>query len=234
MRLMKSFTGVAAATALALSTLTLTAAPASAATSVPTVTTLKITKRVAEHGGLLSAYLEAETHNASEANGSTTTWAGTGHLQRQLPGSSTWTTISSDDTPSYLYFPDVKYTTNAAYRVFYDGADYDDYPEDVTYEDSYSPVVTVKVYRSLSMTDVSTTRAVKGKFKATPKFGGKKFIFEVKTPSGWKRYKTAKANAQGVAVESFAGNARGIKYRVLAPGDRLYSGVKATFTATRY
>ena len=227
--------GLITAAALSVGGTVLLAPTASATISVPTVTTLKITKKTGEYGSLLSAYLSAETHNKSEVNGSTTTWQGTGYLQMRPAGASTWKTIGKDEgSPSYHYFPDAKFVGNADYRVYYKGVAYADYPEDVVYQDSYSPVVHVKTTRHLALKDVTKRSPARGQFTATPKFGGHLFKFQAKVGKKWKAYKTVRANKRGTAVVAFPGKAGKAYYRVTVAGDRQFTASTYQFSVYRY
>lgn len=232
----KKLLGTATATALLASGFTLTTMPAAeAAIAAPTVSKLSAEKRIGEYGANLGLYLNSTTTTAAPVNGSDRVWAGTAHLQMKPKGSSTWKTIASDASPGYQYFDNVKFTGNATYRVYYQGTFYDDYPEDVTYGDSYSNEVVIKTTRTLTVKNISKGGTLRGQFKATPKFGGKKFVFHKKVGKKWKKYKTVKANTKGVAKVTFAAK-RGKKtfYRVTVPGNSQFTKNVQKFTAYRY
>lgn len=236
MKLSRTFAGAVTAAAVAVSGLAFTAPAAHAAqVTAPTTTTLTAEKKVGAYGDTLGIYLDSETMTTAPVNGSNDVWAGTAHLQRKAKGSSTWTTISSDTSPGYQYFPDIKFTGNAYYRVYYQGAFYDSYPDDVTYQDSVSNEVFIKTTRNFTMKDVSKRGKVIGQFKASPKFGGKKFVFHKKVGKSWKAYKKVKANSKGMAKVVFEAK-RGKKtwYRVTVPGDKQFTGTQSKFSAYKY
>lgn len=211
------------------------AAPAQAAVvEGPTTTTLTVEKLKGEYGDSLSAYINSETATSQPVNGGNDVYAGVAYLQKKPAGSSEWATVATDDTPGYQYWSDLTFDGNATYRVYYEGAFYDSYPDDVTYGSSYSNEVYVETTRDLDIRDISKNGVLKGKFKATPDFGGKKFVFHKKVGKKWKLYKKVRANEKGVAKVRFPGGRKKTVFRVTVPSDQQFVKVQAKFSTQRY
>ncbi|WP_148615748.1 hypothetical protein [Nocardioides rubriscoriae] len=230
--------GIAAATALSLAPLTavaVTAAPAHAAATVNTTVTLAsdITK-IGFYGDYFS--ITAEVDATNDPDGYTTPFVGSAYLQRQAPGSSTWTTVGTDTDPSFSYFPDYDtFRGNALFRVYYTGGTYHAGESDErTYPASVSDTVRIRTARNIDGTDVSKGRTVRVRTVVKPKFGGKKVLVQKKRSGGFRTIKKVRTNRQGVAVVSVSGSRRGIRYRLVAPGDRNFVASTLTFTARVY
>ena len=225
--------GVIAAVALSLAPVAVvatSAAPARAAETVETTTSITATSTRGFAGGYLSASGAVATPDGSSP------YAGTAYLQSLAPGATTWKNVGSDDSPGYAYFPDYDtFKTNTKLRIYYTGGTYaPGTSSERTYTPSTSRVLTIKVARNVDFDNVSGKRQPTADVKVSPKFGKKKIIVQKKQGKGYKTYRKFKTNKKGKVRISVPGSSKGIKYRLIAPGDTLFVATKLKFTASRY
>lgn len=221
--------GAIAAVALSLAPVAVvtTASPASAAADVSTSSTFgSAPAKRALFGDPFFA-----SGNVEAADGSIVD-VGVKQLQRRAKGSDSWKTVATDDLADDDFggFDEYdKHQGNATFRVAYTGG----VDGETTYLPSVSTVITVKVFRNFTGKDVSKrVPAVKVKF--SPKFGNKQILVQKKQGKKWKTFKKVKTNKKGQALVSGPGSSKGIKYRLVAPGNKQFTTTKAFFTAYRY
>jgi hypothetical protein len=203
----------------------LIAEPAHAADNRTTATTLSLSETTVPYGRLL-LFDGAVTDSAN-----TGPLAGSASLQISTPANPTWTTISTDDSPGYLYFPDITAQSNASYKVVYTGGSYagdKDYGHN--YAPSESPVVTIHVPRSLEVKTAKSNR-LKVIGKVTPDYAKKKVVIKQLVGKGKhpkaKKFKTVKTNGKGVFTFK-APNKRGWRCVIIVKGDAMFDGVTST------
>ena len=135
--------GAVTAGLLGITPVALAAAPAQATENLTTTTTLAANYKVVGYRKGISF-----SGAVQSSNGSTVLY-GVASLQVATASNSTWTTIATDDSPSYLYFGEIQGRQNAQYRVVFSG-----YAAQSAYQDNYaaseSAPVTVKVAVSAS------------------------------------------------------------------------------------
>ncbi len=229
--------GLVAAITLSLAPVAVVAtatAPAHAAVTVNTATSFQAdVRKRGEFGAAFIVSGLVETIDDPDGYGPL---AGVAQLQRMAPGSKSWKTVASDDTPGYAYFPDYdRYTGNAKFRIYYTGGTYGPGTSgERTYPPSVSEVINVKVIRKFDAKDVSKEQPTIS-VKVTPKFGGKKLLLQKKKgKKGYRTFRKIKTSKKGKARVSAPGSRKGIAYRVVAPGDKNFIATRIIFTAYRY
>jgi hypothetical protein len=103
-------------------------------------------------------------------------------LERQKAGSTSWTTVASDDSAGSFYFYPVKAVSNATYRLVYQG------------DSSFNATQVswkVRVQRQIPV-DVNRRLVMKGKVKPTWK--RKPVMIQVKKGKRWVKYAQVKTN----------------------------------------
>ncbi len=213
MRMKRLFAGVLSAALLGMIPVAISAAPAQAATYTTRVTAeMSYTKIVA--GRDISITGKTEFSNGS-------VWGqvpfGTGRvdLQRQFKGSSTWTTIDTDEYGDSFYFYPVKATQNATYRVVYVGGTKDGH----TYTEA-SASKALKVTRDLG--DKIANLKLQGKVK--PDYKKKKVTIQVKAKKNgkWKKYATVKTNKKGKWARKLPAKSKCTYWRAFTKGDKKF------------
>ena len=96
-----------------------------------------------------------------------------------------------------------------------------------------SPAAQAKARRTISVKDLDGPKA-RLRFTVKPQYGNKPLLIETRKAGKFKRTGQMRTNRAGVAVKTFAGSRRGIRYRVIAPGGRDYSTSVVSFTITRF
>lgn len=215
MRMKRFITGAVAAGLLGLTPLALAAAPAQADTIITRVSPDGLATKI-QAGQKFSVVGKVEYSTNGGAS-----WAqvpfGSGSvvLQRQLKGSSTWSTVSTDQYGDSFYIYPVTATKNANYRLVYSGG---------TANGQNFPAASASGYQAvLRKIDVKTRYgSLVVSAKVTPDFKRKKVVVQVKR-GGWKTWRKVKTDKKGKMKVKLVGNRKGIKYRFLVKGDKSYS-----------
>jgi hypothetical protein len=196
-------------------------APAQAATTPKVV--LKMARTSGTYGDSISLAGAVAYHGSA-------VYTGTGYLQRQAKGSTTWANVQSASAGGYMTFPAAKFIGNANYRIYYTGGT--NYSG--TYAAAFSPVVKVKTYRDLN--DSGTcVRGCHLKGHVKPKYKHKRVIVQVKKGK-WKTYKLVKTNKYSrFNVKVTASRGAGTKYRIVIKGDKKFARTTSNvYRAYRY
>lgn len=226
----KLLSGLAAATALSLAPLAavgVASAPAAtAAEAYTTKATIKLYKTRGEAGDYQSITGAVDSSGGSPA--------GTAYLQRKDPGKG-WKNVSQKSSSStslgFISFSNFKkLTTNAQFRIFFVGGTDS---SGNTYASSVSGVKTVKVFRNMKAVD-TPGRNARIKITVRPNFTNKRLVVFKGVNGRFKRVKGMRTNKRGVAFKVFEGSRKGIRYRVIAPGNRNFQTTGIKFTITRY
>ncbi len=203
------------------------AAPAQAVDTYSTVTTLKINPAKGFYGKYTSVTGATEYN---EGAGPISVYGGTASLQRMLPGG-TWTTIATDTSPGFLWFPAVdKFQQNSAYRVYYAGGA----SGSKAWQPSYSNTVVMSVGRNWTLGRGKSLRhgyRFKGKF--APKDTFKATVLK-KVGKKWKKFKKVKVKKGKLNVVLPGKRGKGQKYRITTPSNRKFIATFVPVTIRTY
>ena len=143
------------------------------------------------------------------------------YLQVYTSSNPVWTTIATDDSPSFLFFDgDFTFTENAQLKVVYSGA-----PAAGAFDDTFLPgesaVIDAPVTRKVAFSNPKGT-LIKG--KVTPNYGKKKIKVAKKVGKKWKKYKTFKTTKAGKYRFTLPAPRRGkTQWRITVPGNAQYT-----------
>lgn len=91
-----------------------------------------------------------------------------------------------------------------------------------------------RVYRTIDIQSVPGKRKPTADVKVTPKFAKKLLTIQKKMGKGFTTIKKVRTNERGKVRISVEGSRKGIKYRLVAPGNKKFLATKAIITATVY
>lgn len=195
-------------------------APANAAT-LPTTASLTVSPPLAKKATAFSYGDALRFSGAVTGSDGSTPSGGTATLQVSTPAVPTFTTVSTDTSPGYLYFPDVTAQSKAVYKVVFSG-----YSSSTnTYNPTESAPLTVAVSRAIK----PKTKGLTVSAKVSPDYPRGKVKILRKDGKKFKKYATVKTNKKS-RFSFRAPNRRGFKFVVVIPGDATFSPVYAGFT----
>lgn len=229
--------GFAAAVTLSLAPLaavTTTASPAQAAVVVNTRTTFDPDiRKVGEYGTFVS--ISGAVQTTDDPDGYSSPFEGVAQLQRKAPGSKTWKTIASDDSPGFAYFPSYDtYRSNTQLRIYFTGGTYNPgASNERVYPPSVSKPITLKVFRELEPKDVSKRQPTVA-VKISPKYAKKPILVQKKKGKGWKTFKKVRTNKKSRARIAVKGSRQGIPYRLVVPGNKQFLPTQYQFRGVYY
>jgi hypothetical protein len=201
--------------------------PASATVNLTTTTTLELSSG---DNPLIYGDTVSLTGGVVGSDGGSA-YDGTATLYQYTPSNPTWTPVSTVDASGYLYFSDLKPTSNVAYKVVYSG-----YAATSAYEDNYaaSESVPVNVGVTYKLNARTPGTSIVGKIK--PSYAKKKVVIERKVGKTYKKYRTVKTNAKSAFRVKLPTGARGKKvfFRVILKGTSEISPLAAGFYTIRY
>lgn len=152
---------------------------------------------------------------------------GTLTVQRQLKGSSAWTTVATADS-AFLY-KDVKAVGNSTYRVLYSGSG--DYAPS-------SATKAVKVQRALNEKPVTKGNKLFLKGKVAPKYSKKKVTIQKRVGKKWKKFSTVKTDRKGhftARVKAPAKRGGKVPYRIYIKKSKTFDTTTSqAYIATKY
>lgn len=188
-----------------------------------TVATLKVPKTTGAYGEYLNLTGEVLSTSGNSP------YEGSVYLQRLLPGASSWSTVATDTSAGFVYFPNVsKFTGNLKYRLYYAGGSNGSTYNPITWQPSYSNVVTISTYRGLAVSSYTSGRSAGLKGKISPKKSGK-ITLQTKVGKKWKTVKKIKLQ-NGKKFKTLVKGRNGQKYRFVLAGDRNFvSTVSGTY-----
>ncbi|MBS2936718.1 hypothetical protein KDN32_03055 [Nocardioides sp. J2M5] len=211
MRITRLIAGTVSAGLLGVTPLAISA-PAGAAVTVTTATSLTSDQTAYVYGDKIyfDAAVTTSDPNNAYAPGSATLYVLT-------PGSSAWTPVSSDEGVSYLYFTDVKATSNASYKVVYPGGT--DGSGNV-YTASESVPFTIATARKMTIKNPRGT-FIKGKIK--PDYKKKKVLIQKKVGKKWKKFRTLKTNKKSAFQTTLPASRKRTFFRFVVKGNSMYA-----------
>lgn len=225
------FCGLLAAGALVGTALaTASAAPASATNaSCTTKTTLTINNKArsatSEWGDFGSVQAEVDLGSCTGGTAPSSVYADNDELVilRSLDRGKTWKPIARSTSTYASAYGSGYFKRNAIYGASYSGGTLS-YASD-TFAPSRSKALSVRVTRSVDFDYKSRRGAIDAKFAVTPKTGlvGKRLTVQVKR-GGWKRYGKAKVNKRGVASVRLKGARKAVRYRIVLPAGKGFTG----------
>lgn len=167
--------------------------PASAQTPVPTRVVMELSHKKAHYGDQVSIAGKVQGQRTDGSWAVVPYDAGTATLQLQPRGSTSWTTIQTDDSGYSFYFYPVKVTASGTYRVVYGGGSSSGF----TFASSDASKG-IKVYRDLhdKKQEKGDKFVVKG--KVSPSWAKKKVLVERRTTEHgkWSRFKTLRTDGR--------------------------------------
>ncbi len=88
-----------------------------------------------------------------------------------------------------------------------------------------------KKMRSMVVSSVSGKKQPTADVKVTPKFGKKLLLIQKKKGKNYKTFKKVRTNKFGKVRISLAGSRKGIKYQLVAPGNKKFKVLKRVIVA---
>lgn len=173
------------------------AAPASAATVAPTRVVMKLSKSTAEANDKISVTGEVQGQAPDGSWGTLPYGTGSATLQFLPKGSSTWSTVETDDQGYSFYFYPVRVTGPGTFRVAYSGGTYDsNYDGTPEYQFTASAAdKTPKVQRKVTWKEVPGRKTgIQGKI--APKSVVKIVVLK-KVGKKYKKFKTLRSTRTG-------------------------------------
>lgn len=162
------------------------------------------------------------------ADGTSTPNSGTATLQVYTPATPAWTSIATDSSPSSLYFPDVKATTNAQFKVVFSGGPSGYGSSADTLTPSESVPVAVAVTRKVKL----KTNRLKVSGKVTPDYAKKKVKVLRKAGKKFKKFAAVKTDKKGRFVFN-APRRNKFKFVLVIPGDASFVAVPSNVYTVR-
>lgn len=191
------------------------ATSANAAVTVPTTTVFTTTQTEYTVGETI--FFDAAVTTADPSNQYA---PGTATLWMLAPGSSAWAPVATDDSVSFLYFPDVTAVHNAQYKVTYAGGT--DSGGDV-FTASESAPIAVSVAPKVEIDKAKKRLTIKGKI--TPKDATKKVQVKIKKGKKWKNFRTVKArNGKFSVTLPPARRGKKLFFNIIVPASAKYAG----------
>lgn len=157
----------------------------------------------------------------TDPNGGYDNSGGVAYLQVSSASNPVWTTIATDEYPSYLFFDgDFTFTENAQYKVVFTGAPATSATTDTLLAGESVPMV-APVTRKVVFKNPKGT-VIKG--KVTPSYGKKKIKVQKKVGKKWKKYKTFKTTKAGKYRFKLPAPRRGKwQWRITVPGNSQFT-----------
>jgi len=216
MRVTRIVAGAATVAMVGSATVALTAMPAEAHHVAPTSVTLSASEGNAAYGDSLTF-----TGETTATDGSTSYVDGGVATLYTLPaGSSTWTAVAEDTSPSSLYFYDVKAKMNAQFKVVYSG--YTE-PSPSSYNHSFAPSESAPVGVTVHRTAKNLRTSKLTVFgKIVPKYKKKKIQIRKVVGKKAKKWKTVKTNKKG-AFKFTAPRVNKFRFVLVVPGDKKFA-----------
>lgn len=213
MRMPRLITGLVAAGLLGVTPLAISA-PAQATVVLPTTTTLEVDSALVSYGDDISL-----TGAVREPDGSSA-YKGTVALQVATPANPTYTTIATDEASGFVYFSDLKPTTNATYKLVFGG-----YTAQTQYEDTYVASESLPVAVGVSRAIKAKTPGLRVVGKVTPDYKKSKVKVFRKVGKKYKPFKTVKTNKKSKFSVKLPAAKRGKKlyFRLYIPADAAYT-----------
>lgn len=146
---------------------------------------------------------------------------GQAFLQVMTASNPTWTTIATDDSPSYLFFDgDFRFSENAQYKVVFTGStalgSWDD-----SYTAGESTAIVTPVTRKVVFKNPKGT-VIKGKI--TPKYKKKPIKVQKKVGKKWKKFRTFKTTKRGTYRFTLPAPRRGKwRWKITVPGNSQFA-----------
>ncbi len=168
----------------------------------------------------------------TDPNGLYDNSGGVAYLQVLTSSNPVWTTIATDESPSYLFFDGgFTFTENAQYKVVFAGA-----PATSAYTDTILPgesaVMSAPVTRNVVLKNPTTT-LLKG--KVSPDYGKKKIKVQKKVGKKWKKFRTYKTTAAGKFRFKLPAPRRGKwQWQITVPGNAQYTTWSTVGTTYSY
>lgn len=178
-----------------------------ATTTLSTMTTISL-----DAGGKPVKYGKTmEITGAVKDSTGASVYDGVVELQAMPYGSSSWTTIATDDASGFVAFYDVKPTVSTAYRLHYQG-----YTATSSYEKTYafsdSTPATQPLYRNVSIKSKGTRMYG----KVTPAAGRMKIVFKLIKHKKLHKWFTVKTKKNGKWSKVVHGKV-GTQFMVISP-----------------
>ena len=214
MRMPRLLAGLVTAGLLGVAPLAVSA-PAQAA-NLTTVSTIEIDDPLLSYGDELSINASVMSSDGRSAS------YGTVALQVYTPAAPVWTTIATDESSGYLYFSDIKPTSNAQYKLVYSG-----YTARNQFENTLAPSESAPVAVGVSRAIKAKTPGLRVVGKVTPDYAKSKVKVFRKVGKKYKPFKTVKTNKKSKFSVKLPAAGRGKKLFF-----RLYIPASAEFTAT--
>jgi hypothetical protein len=223
MRMPRLIAGLVTAGLLGVAPLAISA-PAHA-DNLTTTSTLEVSAPLVQYGD--DVYFNGRV-TGSDGLGAT---YGTASLQVLTPANPVWTTVATDDSPSFVSLYDVVPATNSQYRVVYSG-----YTAQNAYQDTYAPSESAPVAVGVARAIKAKTPGLRVVGKVAPDYAKKKVKVLRKVGKNYKPFKTVKTNKKSKFSVKLPAGKRGkrLYFRLYIAGDASYSTTVADYYTIRY
>lgn len=162
----------------------------------------------------------------TDPNGGYDNTGGVAYLQAYTSSNPVWTTIATDEYPSYLFFDgDFTFSENTQYKVVFSGAPATSATTDTLLAGESVPI-SAPVTRKVAFSNPKGT-LIKG--KVTPNYGKKKIKVQKKVGKKWRKYKTFKTTSAGKYRFTLPAPRRGkTQWKISVPGNAQYTTWETT------